>query len=172
VLLGACDWSLHRMNDQPRCEADDATSLLPDRRCTQPTPTGTVAWRSVEVESPPSPSRAVIERGHDRFMRFCAPCHGMIGDGRSRVAADMLLRPPPSLHEPRLIASTDEHVADVIERGYGLMPSYARVLPAADRWAVVYFVRALQTSQRVELAKLPAPQGAEIERALAQEVQP
>jgi hypothetical protein len=52
----------------------------------------------------------------------------------------------------------------VVSEGYGLMPSYAESLSLEDRWAVVAFVRALQLSQDVPLAELPA--------ALREEAQP
>jgi mono/diheme cytochrome c family protein len=167
VVLAGCDWGLARMNDQPRCEPGDTTKFLPDGRCDHAPPQGTVAWRSIEQNVRIAPTRAVIERGADRFAKFCAPCHGVFGDGRSPVAADMLLRPPPSLHEERLIAVTDDFLAQVIQQGYGLMPSYARVLPSTDRWAVVHYVRTLQTSGRVALDTLSPEDRARAMRALA-----
>ena len=43
-----------------------------------------------------------------------------------------------------------------ITEGYGLMPSYADMLPPDDRWAVVAYLQALSRSQRVEAASLSA----------------
>jgi hypothetical protein len=62
-------------------------------------------------------------------------------------------RQPPSLHEERLRAVGDGHFFDVMTRGFGVMPSY-RMVPPADRWAIVAYVRALQLSQRVPVAEL------------------
>src|SRR5690606_19741851 len=45
LALAGCDWSLSRMNDQPRCEPGDRTPWLPDYRCDQDPPPGTVPWR-------------------------------------------------------------------------------------------------------------------------------
>jgi mono/diheme cytochrome c family protein len=157
LLLAACDWSLHRMNEQPRCEALDETPWLPNRMCNQHPPPGTVPFAPggpAAADAPP-PTRALLERGRERFAIFCATCHGRLGDGASRVAAFMRLRPPPSLHLPRLRAAPDAHLAAVIERGFGLMPGYGAVLPPADRWAVTYYVRALQLSQDAALDALP-----------------
>jgi Cytochrome C oxidase, cbb3-type, subunit III len=67
----------------------------------------------------------------------------------------MTLRPPPSLHEPRIVAYPVGRLFRVVSQGYGLMPSYADVLSIEDRWAVVAYVQALELSQRVELARLP-----------------
>lgn len=104
---------------------------------------------------PVSLNHTLLERGQNRFGIFCAPCHGLAGDGVSQVAENMRLRPPPSLHEPRLRAYPSGRLYRVIEQGYGLMPSYAQELAVADRWAVVAFVQALQLSQSVGLAELP-----------------
>jgi mono/diheme cytochrome c family protein len=158
LVATGCDWQLERMNDQPRCEPGEATPYLPDRRCDQPPPAGTVPWRATrdaeQPAEPPRPTRATIARGMDRYARFCATCHGLAGDGRTVVAADMLLRPPPSLHEARLVEAMDQRIYDVIGDGYGMMPAYGWVLPPADRWSVVHFVRVLQRSQAVAFLEL------------------
>jgi mono/diheme cytochrome c family protein len=101
-------------------------------------------------------SPALVERGRDRYEIFCAPCHGLLGDSDTRVAATMTLRPPPSLHEPRLRDYPPGRIYQVITGGYGLMRSYAAELPIADRWAVVAYVQTLQLSQYAVLERLPA----------------
>ena len=35
------------------------------------------------------------------------------------------------------------------------MPSYSHSLDARDRWAVVYYLRALEISQSIEINRLP-----------------
>jgi mono/diheme cytochrome c family protein len=129
---------------------------LPDERCDQSAPDGTVAWREPAVPASPRATRASIIRGRDRFMRMCAPCHGVLGDGNSVIARDMMLRAPPSLLDPGVAAFPDQRIYEVISRGYGLMPSYAYQLSPLDRWAVVQFVRVLEKSQRFPIAELPA----------------
>jgi mono/diheme cytochrome c family protein len=166
LLLAACDWELSRMMDQPRCEPGDVTPWLPDGRCDQEPPAGTVAWKTKLDEPRPPTTRALIVRGEDRFARFCAPCHGVLGDGRSAIAADMTLRRPPSLHEPRILAFDDRKLADVIARGYGVMPAYGNELVPADRWAVVVYLRVLQLSQNLALDELDARQRQEASRWL------
>ncbi|MBZ0237069.1 MAG: cytochrome c [Deltaproteobacteria bacterium] len=142
VALAACDWELHRMNDQPRCEPMEVNPAVPGDHCDRPPP-------------PRLSGRALIARGGDRFARFCATCHGELGTGQSQVAENMTLRPPPSLHEPRIVALPDERIERTIREGYGLMPGYRYELPAEDRRAVVEFLRVLQLSQDVQLDRLP-----------------
>lgn len=107
------------------------------------------------TEFPLPIDRDTLARGENRFLVFCAPCHGVLGDGRSQVAENMQLRPPPSLHEQRLRDYPVGRIYSVIRQGYGLMPSYAADLSVEDRWAVVAYVQALQLSQNLRLAELP-----------------
>ncbi len=95
----------------------------------------------------------LLARGRARFEVNCAVCHGLLGDGESQVALNMSLRKPPTLHAYRDVP--DGHIYSVISEGFGLMPSYAAVLPVEDRWAVVAYVRALQLSQYATLEEVP-----------------
>lgn len=146
---------LHRMLEQPRCDTYEASDFFADRMTMRIPPEGTIAYGHVERSEPPSLDRALLERGQDRFEIFCAPCHGALGDGETPIAEDMALRPPPSLHEPRIVALSDDDLYARTTEGFGLMPSYAAQLPPHDRWAVVAYVRALQLSQRTPIAWLP-----------------
>ncbi len=167
VLLAGCDWRLHRMNDQSKCLPGKRMELLPDDRCDQAPPAGTVAWHAPAAAPPePAPTYALIARGADRFRRFCSPCHGALGDGNSAVAKDMLLRPPPSLHSRLVIGYPDQRIFDTITNGYGMMPPYGAVLEPADRWAIVHFVRVLEKSQSIALDALPAARREEAQRWL------
>jgi mono/diheme cytochrome c family protein len=154
LLLGlaGCDWSLHRMQDQPRCDTWGATTLLPDGTCSQQPPDGIVAM-TAEPE-PPAVTRALLERGRDRYERICAACHGFAGDGDSQVARAMTLRRPPSLVDIGVARFSDERILTVIESGYGVMPPYRAVLAPSDRYAVLHYVRVLQ-HRELALDELP-----------------
>jgi mono/diheme cytochrome c family protein len=173
VALSACqngrfDWE--RMLAQQKATPYTASSVFADGIAMQHPPRGTIAREEQlgppaltlgEVagadvrELPLAVTHELFLRGENRFGIFCAPCHGVLGDGRSEVAKNMSLRPPPSLHEPRIAALADGRLFSVVTYGYGLMPSYAWALPVRDRWAVVLYVRALERSQRAVLADLP-----------------
>lgn len=167
LLLAACDnhgatpdWS--RMIDQPK--------ELPYEHAMRPLPTGVIArdWivdperrtgmtaaGVVLVDLPVPVTRALLERGRDRFSITCAACHGLAGDGNTAVAHAMERRRPPSLHDQRLRAESPGDVFRIITVGYGLMPSYAGLLDVDDRWAVVAYVRTLQLSWTARLDALP-----------------
>jgi mono/diheme cytochrome c family protein len=175
TLPAACDrqgnLDLERMLDQHKYEPYEASPLFADGRIMRRPPEGTVARDAllgppalVEgmragdylAEVPVAVTRQSLERGRNRFEIFCGLCHGLAGTGESQVAENMRLRPPPSLHDPRIRAYPPGRLYRVIARGYGLMPAYANQLPVADRWAVVAYVQVLQSSQAVPLAALPA----------------
>jgi mono/diheme cytochrome c family protein len=133
LVLCACDT---RMIDQPK--------VLPYDEPMRAAPAGAVSREEAAApsESPPI-TRALLERGRDRFAVACAACHGLDGSADTPVAHRMHLRPPPSLHEARVVNLADGDVYRAISEGYGLMPSYAAVLSPEDRWAVVAYLRAL-----------------------------
>ena len=65
-------------------------------------------------------------------------------------------RKPPSFHEDRLRQAPAGYFFDVITNGFGAMPDYAAQIPAADRWAIASYIRALQFSQRASMDDVPA----------------
>ena len=139
IGLAGCDWSLHRMQEQPRCSQD---GVLAGEPCNMQPPEGIVAV-DPPAERPPI-TRALVERGRDRFDRFCAPCHGVAGDGESYIAHVMVLRRPANLLDPAVVAQPDDLYLTVMTSGYGLMPSYASAIPLRDRYAILSYVRVLQ----------------------------
>lgn len=70
---------------------------------------------------------------------------------------------PPSFHEERLRTAPAGHFFDVVTNGWGAMPAYAAQVPAADRWAVAAYIRALQRSQHASLADAPPDARARLE---------
>jgi mono/diheme cytochrome c family protein len=173
--LAACDnndvtpdWS--RMITQPKLLPYGATELFADQRAMRPLPAGVVARERItdpvrrtgrdaagrDVTEVPLPiTRALLERGRERFAIACAACHGIAGDANTVVAHDMQRRRPPSLHEARIIALTPGALYRVISEGYGLMPSYDTLLAPDDRWAVIAYVRTLELSWTARLDALP-----------------
>jgi mono/diheme cytochrome c family protein len=96
----------------------------------------------------------LLALGRKRYDITCATCHGPLGDGDSIVATQMSLRPPPSLH--KYVDRAPGYIFEVATKGFGMMASYAAELTVEERWAVVAYIRALQVSQSVPAAELPA----------------
>ncbi len=150
------DPTLARMLQQRRADPYAASSSFADGKTMQDPPPGTMARDEPDPDAPrPAITRELLARGRARFETICATCHGIAGDGVSVVATKMRSRPPPSLHEPRIAALPASKVFDVVTLGYGWMPSYADMLTAEERWAVVAYVGALQLSQHANVGALP-----------------
>ena len=94
-------------------------------------------------------TEALIKRGQERFMIYCTPCHGRLGDGNGMIAQRgfKLRRPVATYHTDRLRNMPVGHFYDVITNGYGTMFSYAARVEPQDRWAIASYIRVLQFSQ-------------------------
>ncbi|HEY4263746.1 MAG TPA: cytochrome c [Micropepsaceae bacterium] len=146
------------MISQPKDNEYKPAELFPNNRILQRPPLGSVARgdaaRTKQAAEKPIPTLALLERGQHEFDVFCSPCHGRLGDGRGMIVARGFPA-PPTYHQERLRAASDQHFYDVISNGYGVMYSYAdRVMPA-DRWAIVAYIRALQLSENASLDDAP-----------------
>ena len=91
----------------------------------------------------PKPDRPMLDLGKKRFETYCFVCHGKHGMGDGPVAAKGFPA-PPNLLEQKVRDLSDARIFHVITAGQGAMPSYAPQLPPAERWSVVYYLRALQ----------------------------
>ena len=164
VAITACR---QEMAQQPRYQEQQPSTFFSDGQAARPLVAGTVAYGVLpgvpDVIAPdhdpgtlPNPiSLDLLKRGQERFNIFCSPCHSRTGDGDGMIVRRGYRR-PPSLHEARLRTSPHRHFFEVISNGFGAMPSYAAFIPAADRWAIVAYIRALQLSQHVSVASLTA----------------
>ena len=153
----------HDMADQPRYEPYEASDFFADGRTDRPPVPGTVPRTAAEA-APARLSRALLERGRERYDIYCSPCHDRTGEGQGMVVRRGY-RQPPSFHIDRLRAAKDDYLYDVITNGFGAMPDYRKQIPAADRHAIVAYLRALQRSQRAPVADVPP---AERERLAAE----
>jgi mono/diheme cytochrome c family protein len=167
VLAGSgCD----NMKDQRNLRAFEGTTHFANGTSAQHAPAHTVSrdapppgdavntgFRAGQlVTKIPVPlTRALLERGRERFNAYCAPCHGDDGYGRG-IVVRRGFPAPPSYHEQRLRDAPAGHFFDVITHGFGVMYSYSDRVAVPDRWAIVAYIRALQRSQHATLADVPA----------------
>ncbi len=165
LLASACQPGFR---DQPYYRAHDASALFPDGNSARPRVEGTVAQGELDLDSArvagvehgrpvtefPVPVTAeLLARGRERYDIFCSPCHDRRGTGHGMVV-QRGFPPPPSYHSQRLRNAPPGHFFDVISHGFGMMKDYGDRIPPADRWAIVAYIRALQLSDRVDLARL------------------
>jgi mono/diheme cytochrome c family protein len=175
LALAGCERDLRQMYAQPRLDRDAPSPLFPDGRGTRPPPPDSEAYSMGDLaltsggrrgrdeiaaraaayaaSGPPAATRALLERGRDRFEIDCVPCHGLAGDGDGMVVRRGFPA-PPSLHAARLRDAPERHVFDTITQGHGVMPSLADRVTPEDRWAIAAYVRALQRSRAMPVAML------------------
>jgi mono/diheme cytochrome c family protein len=182
VASAGCERAVRGMYDQPRFRAMQQPA--PGMTVLQPVPEGSIARPPAPVvadaaiqggakpdaqpaatavpddiadgsPSMPYPTdRTLLKRGQQRFDIYCAPCHGLEGNGQGVIALRGFPH-PPSYHDERLRTAPDRHFYDVIRNGYGIMYPYADRVDVADRWAIVAYIRALQSSRNAKAADLP-----------------
>jgi mono/diheme cytochrome c family protein len=176
------EWLFPGMKHQPKLPPQGASAFFADGRADRLPPPGTVpasapdrndelllgktgagAW----VKGFPAGvtvNLALLERGRDRYEIYCAPCHGLVGDGNG-VTKHYGMGATPSYHDDRLRQMSEGELYNTITNGKqpaNNMPPYADKLTPADRWAVVAYVRALQRAQTGKLADVPADHRAEL----------
>ena len=88
--------------------------------------------------------REVLLGGQKTFNTYCIVCHGPEGKGNGLIVPKFPM--PPSLHSEKVRGWPDGRIFHVITRGQNLMPSYASQISENERWAVIYYMRALQRS--------------------------
>ncbi len=98
---------------------------------------------------------ALLERGRQRYVIYCQPCHDARGDGKG-ILFQRGNVPTASVHQDRIVKYPDGQMFDVITNGTGLMPAYRWPIPPADRWAIVAYVRDLERKRLASAADAPA----------------
>jgi mono/diheme cytochrome c family protein len=155
ALLGGCDLS---MTQQNKYDTETPAPLWNDDGSARSLPANTVAQgdlaRDEAARSPPVVTPALVARGRQRFDIYCAPCHGLAGDGDGMIVRRGFPA-PPSYHSAALLAAPASHYFDVITHGYGVMYSYADRVDPQDRWAIIAYIRALQLQRYASVSLAP-----------------
>ena len=165
------------MDTDPKYEAMEPSSFFSDGQSARLPVPGTVARGELKldtayyqgrsgdsfVDSFPAPvTKAVLERGQQRFNIFCSPCHGRLGDGNG-VIVQRGMRGPVNFHEDRFKRTPAGYFFQVITNGRGGMYPYGYRIPPDDRWAIVAYIRALQLSQDATLNDVPPEARSELD---------
>ena len=126
-----------------------------------PVNTGRVAGTTNFVETNPLPvNEALLQRGRERFDIYCATCHGRLGDGNGITKKIGVMPAVANLHDKRIVELTDGELFSTVTHGKGLMGAVGPLVPTADRWAIIAYLRTLQLSWLGTKADLPPAQSA------------
>ena len=93
------------------------------------------------------------EKGKEIYTIFCVTCHGELGDGQGLVGKT--LDPPPRdfTKGEWKFGGTDQDIFDVISNGGAakggspLMAPWGQIIPEADRWSLVIYVKSLKAKE-------------------------
>jgi mono/diheme cytochrome c family protein len=168
------------MNRQAKLLPQKPDGLFPDGRASQLPVPGTVARQSPYQNWPvytgrvsgltnfvatgPLPlTRALLERGRQRFEITCSPCHGSQADGNG-ITRKFGMNIVANLHDKRIVEMADGEMFDTVTYGKGLMGGYSGEMVAEDRWAVIAYLRVLQRAQLGTLDDVPAADQAALKK--------
>ncbi len=172
------------MDHQAKYKPQAGSKFFADGRADRPLPAGTVPFGREAHQADPAFLRAddfhyegkvadgsfgrgfpakvevtgaFIERGQNRYMIYCAPCHGALGDGVGITKSYGMLT-TPTYHDDRLRGMAEGEIYHTITHGKNTMMAYADKLSPDDRWAVVAYVRALQRAAHGTINDVPLEQ--------------
>ena len=159
------------MDDQPKVLPQTASRFFYDgASMRQPVP-GTVPIGGLKEDAafftgkgpdgqfvatiPVTADEALLERGRQRYVIYCQPCHDARGDGKGILFQRGSI-PTASFHQENILKYPDGRIFDVITNGQGLMAGYRWPIPPADRWAIVAYVRELERKRLAGPTDKPA----------------
>jgi mono/diheme cytochrome c family protein len=153
------------MLDQPRVNAQQASSFFADGRAMRMPVPGTVARgflplgpatqeEAASMVNPLPRTPEVLALGRQAFTIRCAVCHGPLADGLGSLGSAFGAK-PANLQAPQFLAYPDGKIYWVIMNGKNAMPSQGADLTETQRWAVVHYVRALQRAQNAKDEDIP-----------------
>ncbi len=88
-------------------------------------------------------------KGKQLYEIYCQSCHGPAGDGKGPIGKALDPAPRDFTRGEFKFGGTDQDIFDVISNGAAakggspLMAPWGAVIPEADRWALVKYIRSL-----------------------------
>jgi mono/diheme cytochrome c family protein len=141
----------HRSNRRPV----DGTIARGHLLLNEPASTGLVNANTYLGQNPVPLDEAVMKLGHDKYQVYCTPCHDATGAGKGIVNIREPNYKPANLMDDRIKGFSDGQIFYTITNGKGNMQPYHLQLSVRERWAVAYYVRALQRAHSGTLADVP-----------------
>ena len=189
------------MGQQPKQKAQSASAVFADGRAAREPVAGTVVYGSVVDDPhytlgyeshgggdqvsyfagmPPQikVDQKLLDRGQERFMIYCFPCHGADGQGNGPVSqraveiqesGETVSWGTAWVPASNIVAVQDDgqlqygsalypdgKLFTIITQGVRNMPAYGEKIEVNDRWAIVAYIRALQLAQYADVDRVPA----------------
>jgi cytochrome c1 len=136
VLAAGCLWAQEKK--EPESPSTATTTATP----VSPHP-ATISAEDKARKNPVKFTDVSVQRGKRIYNTQCALCHGVKGDGKGDLAADMKLTMPDFTNPDTLKDRTDGELFAIIGAGKEPMPGQAGRMPEVQRWNLVNYLRAL-----------------------------
>jgi mono/diheme cytochrome c family protein len=172
VPFGTTTHDTSKLTDTPwatKIVADRAAMLKGDETFYFGLVSGTVDSETPQYldRMPVEMSKDLILRGQERFNIYCTMCHGYDGQGGDSGTVGRLwsiapanLAGDPRFQDRSLESGKDGYLFNIIRNGLYTpdgtirMPSYKHAVDEQDAWAIVAYLRVLQTAQNVDPSTL------------------
>jgi mono/diheme cytochrome c family protein len=96
-----------------------------------------------DFTNPRKDDPAAVAQGQKLFANYCVQCHGDDGHGNGPLADQM--PPAPDLRHVSICRRTDGFIYGTLTAGGRAMPPMREGLSPAERWALVDYVRKIQS---------------------------
>ncbi len=100
-----------------------------------------------DLMNPLAATEDVLRLGRDKYNQFCAVCHGKDGDATKGYVVSKL-GGVSSINTPIVAGYEDGHIFWILTAGKNRMPDYSAQLTPNERWAVIHYVRALDSATK------------------------
>ena len=141
-----CDYA--RMKEQEAIQTySEEMPEMPVK--TIPTHGGLQALKETDPEKlkNPLPSDPLcIQRGKEGYANYCIMCHGPKGDGNGTVGQSFYPL-PTGLGSFPVQRKSDGQLFFILTFGSGRHPALGFMLTEEDRWAIIHYIRSLNTNE-------------------------
>jgi len=110
----------------------------------------------------------LMARGKERYTIYCTVCHGATGGGNG-VASKYNWPVIANLLDQRIVDMADGEIFNTITHGKNQMYGYGSNIQVPDRWAIILYMRALQTAANTPAADVPETELAKLDTEVTEE---
>ena len=97
-----------------------------------------------QVNNPTVDFDSSIKRGKDMFVKNCAKCHGLNGNGYGVVAHGFTTWPRQLWAWYKADSAADSYLYWIIENGKSDMPPWGLVLLEEERWDLINYIKTIK----------------------------
>ena len=97
-----------------------------------------------QVKNPTVDLDSSINRGKDMFVKNCAKCHGLNGNGYGVVAHGFATWPRQLWVWHNADSAADTYLYWILENGKGDMPPWGLILSENERWDLINYIKTIK----------------------------